>query len=148
MTSISCFGSIRTRAMRIPKKKVCNFVGGVASPILANIYLHELDCYVESLISDFNKGEKRRFNPEYNAIRLRANKLNKKIKVTNGEERQRLLDHKQVLQRQSLEMPSTDQYDPDYRRLRYCRYADDFVLGAVCSKSEAEEIYRKIQNFL
>jgi len=32
--------------------------------------------------------------------------------------------------------------------LRYCRYADDFVLGAACPKSEAEEIYRKITIFL
>jgi len=47
-----------------------------------------------------------------------------------------------------LEIPSTDQHDPGYRRLRYCRYADDFVLGATCSKSEAEEIYGKIQTFL
>src|SRR4051812_36243702 len=45
MTSISCFGSIRTLVTRIPKKKVCNFVGGVVSPVLANIYLHQMDLY-------------------------------------------------------------------------------------------------------
>jgi len=119
--------------------------GGIRSPILANIYLHELDCYVESLFSDFNKGKERRDNPEYNANRLRANRLNKKIKVAKGDNRQGLLDQKLVLQRRMLEIPSTDQHDPGYRRLRYCRYADDFVLGATCSKSEAEEIYGKIQ---
>jgi len=123
-------------------------MGGVRSPILANIYLHELDCYVESLFSDFNKGKERRDNPEYNANRLRANRLNKKIKVAKGDNRQGLLDQKLVLQRRMLEIPSTDQHDPGYRRLRYCRYADDFVLGATCSKSEAEEIYGKIQTFL
>jgi RNA-directed DNA polymerase len=26
--------------MRTPKKKVCNFVGGVISPLLANLFLH------------------------------------------------------------------------------------------------------------
>src|SRR6266571_327928 len=31
-----------------PEKKVCNFVGGVVSPLLANIYLHTLDKYMES----------------------------------------------------------------------------------------------------
>src|SRR6266581_4662722 len=36
-------------------QKVGNFVGSVVSPILANIYLHELDCYVEALIADFTK---------------------------------------------------------------------------------------------
>src|SRR5206468_9694318 len=42
MTSTSCFGSIRTLVIQIPKKKVCNFVGGVVSPILANLYLHHV----------------------------------------------------------------------------------------------------------
>jgi len=45
-------------------------------------------------------------------------------------------------------MPSQNQHDPNYRRLRYCRYADDFLLGVSSSKEEAEEIYRKIQHFL
>lgn len=47
-----------------------------------------------------------------------------------------------------LEFPGSDQYDEGYRRLKYCRYADDFVLGAICPKSEAEDIYRKIECFL
>jgi hypothetical protein len=41
-----------------------------------------------------------------------------------------------------------DQYDPNFRRLHYCRYADDFVLAAICPKSEAEEIYRTLVIFL
>ena len=47
MMSISCFGSIRTLAMRIPKKKVCNFVGGVLSPLLADVALHGMEKEVE-----------------------------------------------------------------------------------------------------
>jgi hypothetical protein len=43
MMAISCCGSLRILAMRIPKKKVGNFVEGVGSPLLANISLHELD---------------------------------------------------------------------------------------------------------
>src|SRR5262245_55617839 len=45
---MSCFGSTHIRVITIPKKKVCNFVGGVSSPLLANIYLHSLDRYMES----------------------------------------------------------------------------------------------------
>src|SRR6266852_3249933 len=48
MTSISCFGSIRTLAMRIPKKKVCNFVGGVRSPLLANVALDGMERLFEA----------------------------------------------------------------------------------------------------
>lgn len=52
------------------------------------------------------------------------------------------------MQRRLLQIPSVDQHDPKYRRLRYCRYADDFVLGATCPKSEAEDIHRRIETFL
>jgi len=41
-----------------------------------------------------------------------------------------------------------DPYDPDYRRLRYCRYADDFVLGFVGPKEEAETIKQQLRTFL
>jgi RNA-directed DNA polymerase len=123
--------------------------GGIVSPILANIYLHELDCYVETLISDFNRGKKRSTNRVYNLMRQRAQGLNKKIEQQeDAEGKEKLLDQKKGLQRHMLEIPSTDQYDPHYRKVRYCRYADDFVLGAICPKNEAEEIYGKIATFL
>jgi len=47
-----------------------------------------------------------------------------------------------------LTIPSGNQYDEGFRRLRYCRYADDFVLSAIGPQDEAEEIYRKIETFL
>src|SRR6266446_4056274 len=123
--------------------------GGVASPILANIYLHELDCYVETLIADFTRGKARRYNLEYTRVGLHISRYNKKIKQeADPEERAKLLDKKKAMQRQALEIPSRNQHDPNYRRLRYCRYADDFLLGVISSKEEAEEIYRKIENFL
>src|SRR6266581_2267706 len=149
MTSISCFGSIRTRAMRIPKKKVCNFVGGVLSPILANIYLHELDNFVENLIQDFERGDGRGMNPEYVTMRSRMSYLNRKIqRETDPEERALLLEDKKGLQQRVLQMPSVDHYDPHYRRLHYCRYADDFVLGVIGSKSDAVEIMEMVKAFL
>src|SRR5262245_13269777 len=123
--------------------------GGIISPILANIYLHELDCFIEKLIADFSKGETRSRNPEYTSISLKSSRLNRKIEQeTNPEHRVHLIEEKRHLQRQLLEIPHSDQHAPDYRRVRYCRYADDFVLGAICTKKEAEEIYRKIESFL
>jgi hypothetical protein len=123
--------------------------GGIISPILANIYLHELDCYVETLKHDFNKGDGRQPNWEYRTIVNRVGKLNQKIKgEQNPEIRDHLIALKQQEQRRSLELPSTDQYDPDYRRLHYCRYADDFMLGVIGPKSEAMEVMEKIKAFL
>jgi RNA-directed DNA polymerase len=44
---MACVGSTHIQGITIPKKKVGNFVGGAVSPLLANIYLHELDRYME-----------------------------------------------------------------------------------------------------
>src|SRR5436305_9756947 len=45
-------------------------------------------------------------------------------------------------------LPSKDVNDPDYRRLRYVRYADDFLLGFIGPRSEAEEIKQQLRKFL
>src|SRR5262249_24612256 len=125
------------------------FVGSVLSPILANIYLHELDCFVGKLMTDFERGKKRAGNPEYDRDHNIRQRLNKRIKQeTDTDRRNDLLIQKKQVQRHMLTIPSANQYDEGYRRLRYCRYADDFVLSAICPKEEAEEIYRKIETFL
>ncbi len=38
--------------------------------------------------------------------------------------------------------------DPGYRRLRYCRYADDHILGFIGPKAEAEEMKTRLAEFL
>src|SRR5438093_1320754 len=86
MMSILCFGLIRTRVMRIPKKKVCNFVGGVLSPILANIYLHMLDCKIRQAIEVFNIGRRRKRNPTYKNLQGKIRWMRKKVtRETNPE---------------------------------------------------------------
>jgi len=45
-------------------------------------------------------------------------------------------------------MPSVDTKDPTYRRLWYVRYADDFLLGYIGTKQEAETIKEKIGEYL
>jgi hypothetical protein len=52
------------------------------------------------------------------------------------------------LKQQRRTLPSNAVFDPDYRRLRYVRYADDFLLGFVGPKTEAEEIRKCIGEFL
>src|SRR5688500_3904550 len=92
-------------------------------------YLHELDCFMEQLITDFEKGRERAKNPEYHAISRQVAVLNKAIQQTsNPSIRAQLVERKKKAQQNLMTMPSTDHYDPNYRRLRYCRYADDFLL--------------------
>lgn len=45
-------------------------------------------------------------------------------------------------------MPSRDPCDPNFRRLWYVRYADDFLLGLMGPKNEAMVIKQKISEFL
>ncbi len=113
--------------------------GGVISPILSNILLNRLDRFVEStLIPQYTKGVKRRENPEYMRLIRRAWKYGKRGQTKQANS----------LREQAQGMPSKDVNDPDYRRLKYVRYADDFLLGFVGTKAEAEEIKRQLQKFL
>ena len=45
--------------------RIPNPQGGIISPILANIYLHELDIFVSNIIGEFNKGTYKKKNPQY-----------------------------------------------------------------------------------
>lgn len=113
--------------------------GGILSPLLANIYLHELDVYIEDeLIPQYTKGKQRQPNREY----ARCNSKIARARQSGNLEQVKDLDQKR------RQMPSVDTHDPHFRRLRYCRYADDFVLGFIGSKEEAEAIKAAIGEFL
>ena len=58
------------------------------------------------------------------------------------------MQRNEELRAKQLTTPSKDQYDAGYRRLRYSRYADDFLFGFVGPKSEAAEIAAKVEGFL
>ena len=113
--------------------------GGIVSPVLSNILLDKLDKFVETvLIPKYTKGVKRRDNTEY-------------VKLINSSHRQRRKGNVQQaedLKRQAQTLPSVDTNDPDYRRLRYVRYADDFLLGFIGPREEAEQIKHQLGTFL
>lgn len=113
--------------------------GGILSPLLANLYLHELDEYIEDvLIPKYTKGTNRAANTAYGALQQRINRARQRGQMD--------LARQWVQQRRH--MPSKNPYDPDYRRLRYIRYADDFLLGFIGSKQEAEAIKAEIGTWL
>jgi group II intron reverse transcriptase/maturase len=113
--------------------------GGIASPVLSNIYLDRLDQYVEQrLLPEYNLGRRRRPNPAYQAVEYAIQRARR--------HRDRAEARRLALLRRQL--PSQDPADPDYRRLRYVRYADDWLLGFAGPKHEAEDIKSKIAAFL
>jgi hypothetical protein len=90
------------------------------------------------LIPEYTKGTKRKANKVYEKLMHRASYLAR----TGRKEEAR------AVRKQAQKLSSIDPYDPEYRRLRYCRYADDFLLGFVGPKEEAEEIKRRLRIFL
>jgi len=113
--------------------------GGVVSPILSNIYLDKLDQFVEQeLIPQYTQGRIRRHNPQYRRLNDRRRCARKKGDRATARE----------LLRQMRAVPCGDPMDPGYRRLRYCRYADDEIPGFTGPKAEAEEIKSKLAVFL
>jgi group II intron reverse transcriptase/maturase len=113
--------------------------GGIASPVLSNIYLHKLDVFVETvLIPEYTRGRLRARSPEYREVEqaiVRARRKGDRAQVRS-------------LYRRLHSLPSQDPRDPGYRRLRYCRYADDTLLGFAGPKAEAEEIKQRLAVFL
>lgn len=112
--------------------------GGIVSPILANIYLHELDEFVNELITNFNRGVRRQGNPEY--LRLKARMVYHKKKG-------KMIEYQRLRKLRRTISPRLSK-DPKYRVLRYVRYADDYLIGIVASRKEAVMIVKKIQSFL
>lgn len=115
--------------------------GGIISPLLSNIYLDRLDQFVETiLIPRYTRsglrGRKR--NREYMALQMRMLHRKKIGELTAYKE----------LRKELQRMPSYNVRDPNFRRLYYARYADDFLLGFTGPKEEAEEIREQLREFL
>ena len=113
--------------------------GGVVSPILSNIYLDRLDRFVETvLIPEYTRGKLRGHNREYQKVQYALAQARKR--GDRAEARR--------LGRRLRCLPAGDPRDPGYRRLRYCRYADDHLLGFAGPRAEAEQIKQRLAQFL
>jgi group II intron reverse transcriptase/maturase len=114
--------------------------GSILSPILSNIYLHELDVFVDNIIRRETKGSRRRQNPDY---RILANRKQRRLQKKD----EKIAEIKE-LTKAMKKVPSVDCYDSNFVRVHYIRYADDWVVGVVGDKLLAEWIRREIQFFL
>jgi Reverse transcriptase (RNA-dependent DNA polymerase) len=106
---------------------------------MSNIYLHKLDSFVETvLIPEYTRGGRRRQSADYARVRAARDRAHGR-----GDR-----DTARQLRKQLRGMPSGDPHDPGYRRLHYCRYADDTLLGFIGPRAEAEEIKQRLAAFL
>src|SRR5262249_40269117 len=113
--------------------------GGILSPLLANVYLNELDWFVEDTLGpQYTRGERRRVNPLYDRVGS----------LLAQARRERDLAEVKRLTAERRKVLCSDPLDEGYRRLRYVRYADDFLLGFVGPASEARAVRDRIGEFL
>ena len=123
--------------------------GGIVSPILANIYLDKLDKYVKEYIRHFDKGTKRRPGKESNDLANERKRTVRKLKkIKDGTEKAALVARLKAIEQERAAFPNGDEMDGSYRRLKYIRYADDFILGVIGSKEDALRIKEDIKSFL
>ena len=123
--------------------------GGIVSPILANIYLDKLDKYVKEYIRHFDMGTKRRPGKESNDLANERKRTVRKLKkVKDGTEKAALVARLKAIEQERAVFPSGDEMDGSYRRLKYIRYADDFILGIIGSKEDVLRIKEDIKSFL
>ena len=109
--------------------------GSIISPILCNIYMDKLDKYIEEIKNDFDAGEKVRLNPKWTRLQ------NKKSRTSD-------LDSKLQYHKEMLKTPSRDLMDPNFKRLVYVRYADDWIIGIRGSYKDTQQVLDKINIFL
>ncbi len=134
--------------------------GGIISPILANIYLHEFDKYMSKYITEFNVGKKgKQVNPEHKHIQaqiqkrkkwLENNKMceNRKWIELNEESKNKLHEEIKELKKKLTSIPYTNEMDDSFKRMTYTRYADDFLIGIIGSKEDCVKIKKNIRDYL
>ena len=128
--------------------------GSGMSPILANIYLSELDTFMEKYKQDFDVGKstRRKANPEYDALHGKMQRIKKRNAVLwetmEPEEKKNCVKEMRELKRQQRALPSHILRDESYKSIQYVRYADDFLIGMIGSKDDAEKLRSVLAEFL
>lgn len=131
--------------------------GGAIASILANIYLHEFDLFMEKQIKEFDNGNFRAGSEGNIKLYSKIRDLSRRVKSQderNGHKywqgRQELILNIQELKEKQAKVPSVDPRGNNGQRERmtYVRYAGDFVVGIAGSKRSAAEMKEIIRYFL
>jgi len=119
--------------------------GGIVSPLFANIYLHELDKFVQKLATEFDQPMQQKYTDEYNAVLRTMGRLRWRLDHSTGEARERFLEEYREAKKLLLKTPSKSQTD---KKIKYVRYADDFLIGVNGSREDCERIKRQLSDFI
>ncbi len=119
--------------------------GSICSPIFSNIYLHELDQYVMEMAKKFDKPAQRSRTVEYRQLNHKLYTIRKKLKTAEGIEREDLIKRMKSTKKEFLKTPCKSQTD---KKIKYIRYADDFMIGVNGSKEDCSEIKKQLTEFI
>lgn len=127
--------------------------GGIISPLLANIYLNELDKYAEEYKKKFDsQTSKRKSLIEYKRVQYKVSDerkwLNENWNSLSKEQQKQKLKSIREKQKTLSSMNCTDPMDENFKRLNYIRYADDWIIGIIGSKQDAEDVKKDFANYL
>ena len=121
--------------IKILLRLIKRLLESIISPILNNIYLHQLDLFVFNLVGEesFNKGKNRRKSSDFRRIQYQLGILTE--------------NHLKRMRKEMGKVNSKDPFHPNFRRLYYIRYVNDFIVGVVGSRKDTTEIRNKIDSF-
>ncbi|GAA3261568.1 Retron-type RNA-directed DNA polymerase [Lactococcus lactis subsp. lactis] len=119
--------------------------GGILSPLLANIYLHELDKFVLQLKMKFDQESPERITPEYRELHNEIKRISHRLKKLEGEEKAKVLLDYQEKRKRLMTLPCTSQTN---KVLKYVRYADDFIISVKGSKGDCQWIKNQLSLFI
>ena len=119
--------------------------GGIISPLLANIYLHELDKFVMKLKSEFDTPGVGQITPEYRELHNEIKRLSHRLTKVTGEEREMVLAEYKSKRQKLMTIPCTAQND---KKLKYVRYADDFLIAVKGNREDCQWIKSKLAEFI
>ena len=119
--------------------------GGIISPLLANIYLHELDKFVMKLKSEFDTPGVGQITPEYRELHNEIKRLSHRLTKVTGEEREMVLAEYKPKRQKLMTIPCTAQTD---KKLKYVRYADDFLIAVKGNREDCQWTKSKLAEFI
>ena len=121
------------------------FVEGDIKGCFDNIYLHELDKFVMKLKSEFDTPGVGQITPEYRELHNEIKRLSHRLTKVTGEEREMVMAEYKPKRQKLMSIPCTAQTD---KKLKYVRYADDFLIAVKGNREDCQWIKSKLAEFI